>query len=254
MTGRKKPVGGTQTIRRALNVLRLLAEAPGPLTSTAVGKKIGIHQSSASRILRSLAEAGYVRKPDYHSFTVDLGILTLGADSIRHFPMSQESAPVLRSLANQIPGALVSLAALWDGQLIYLQRAQGGQEPLGISIGSFPIHLSSPGLRLLCELPDKAALKILEQSRRRYGWSRPTDRVPKDETAVLKAARSMVTNDCLALDRWQKDDRITVAIPINIPNAEPMAISIASNASSLTIDRACLILQQGRYALEALRP
>jgi DNA-binding IclR family transcriptional regulator len=241
-------------LTHGLEVLRLLAEADGPVTATEIAAKVGLHQSSVSRVLRSLRAAGYVRKPAYHSFGVDLGILTLGGTALRHFGFIHKVLPALQHLAEEARGLQVSLVTLWQGQLIYFARTQRGHEAILLHVGGFPLHMSSSALRLLIDQPAPAALRALAQSRLRYGWSRPTSAVPRSPSAVLAAARKLLRHDCLILDRWQSDTLVSASIRCNEAAVEagwPLVLALSGPGQTLPQDQWLLQLANGRRAVEA---
>lgn len=244
-------LGQTKALTHGLEILRLLVEANVPLTATEIAKKVGLHQSSVSRILKTLAVAGYVRKPDYHSFAVDFGVLTLGGNAIRNFAIANKPKAALAELAERSHGLLVSLAALWRGQVIYFLRMQKGHEPVVFSAGGFPLHLSSPALRLMLEMPHADAVELLASSRKRYGWDRPSEKVPATADALLRCARGMLRHEGLILDAWQGPERLSAAIPVEVPGAAPAALAISGPRDAASHETILLLLQEGRRAVEA---
>ncbi|HYF50000.1 MAG TPA: helix-turn-helix domain-containing protein [Planctomycetota bacterium] len=242
---------GLKALTHGLDALRVLIEARGPLSSTEIGERIGLHQSTASRILKTLMNAGYVRKPDYHSFTIDYGVLTLSSAARAHFPLVETPRAAVQQLAEDADGLLVSLATIWKGQMIYFLRAQKGQDTISLSSGGFPLHLSSPALRLLLDESDDVALAALEDSRRRYGWERPTNAVPATPKALLAKARELLEHDCLLLENWQGEARLSAAIAVQIPGEPPAALALSGTSGALSSDRIRLLLQDGRRKVEA---
>ncbi len=238
-----------KALAHGLDALRVLIEARVPLTSTQIARKIGLHQSSASRILRALMEAGYVRKPNYQSFTIDYGVCTLSADADAHFPLARAPREALKKIAAQANGLMVTLATLWRGQLIYLLRAQEGHEMIGLSSGGFPLHLSSVALRLLIDQPRAVAIEALELSSQRYGWERPTDNVPLSPEECLLAAQRAVRSECLTLANWQSPGSISAAVPVNIPGHPQAALAIAGPSRLLAQERMAVLLRDGRDAV-----
>ena len=247
-------LGSSKALMHGLEILGVLAESGAPMTSTEIARRVGMHQSSASRILRTLRSAGYVRKPDYHSFAADYGLLTLCGRSVRQFPVVHRAKETMLALAERSHGLTLSLAILWHGQVMYLLRTQQNHEPIIISVGGFPLHLSSPAMRLLLDCPEKEALEVLNESQRRYGWDRPTERVPGSPKACLKAARALLRHDCLPLAGWQGAGRLSASIALTVEGEPPLALAISGSAESASIDSVLLLLQEGRHALEpALR-
>src|SRR3954468_19071527 len=103
----------SKALTRGLEILRLLAESNTPLSSTDIARRLGLHQSSASRILKTLSAAGYVRKPTYQSFTVGYGILTLGGRAVQNFPLMTKTRATITAIADQNSDFLITLATLW---------------------------------------------------------------------------------------------------------------------------------------------
>lgn len=239
-----------QALTRGLEVLRLVAEAQGPLTSTEIARRVGLHQSWVSRVLGTLIDAGYVRKPTYHGFAADYGVLALGGNSLRQFRYLTRPRQAMAALAARAPGMDVALATLWRDQLIYFSRSQSGHEPVPLSVG-FPLHLSSVALRLLIERPKREALSALADSRRRYGWERRTPSVPETGAAVLAHARATVQEDCVVLDGYLQPGHLGCAIPITVAGEAPAALALSGPAAALPIATVLELLHEGRRAIEA---
>jgi DNA-binding IclR family transcriptional regulator len=245
----KQSLGGSKVLTRGLEVLRLLIEAKGPVTSTDIAKKVGLHQSSVSRILNALMRAGYVRKPDYHSFAVNYGVITLSGNASSHFALSTKPRAVMEEMAERNPGTLVALGALWRGDLIYFLRVQNGQETIKACVMGWPLHLSSVAMRLLVDLPKDEAIEILDVSRRRFGWDRPTPAIPATAEGCLSAAKKRMLHDCMILSDWNNAGTTTAAIPLD--SQKDVRVCLAISGSNLPDQTsAILILQEGRRAVD----
>jgi DNA-binding IclR family transcriptional regulator len=203
-----------------------------------------------SRVLKTLALAGYVRKPGYHSFAADYGVLTLGGNALQQFAYSSKPGKAMAALAARAPGMQVALAILWRGQLLYFHRMQHGNESVPISVG-FPLHLSSVGLRMLIDLPKQEALAALKESRQRYGWERPTPQVPRRADETLELARGLVRHDTLVLEDYYQPGHLGCAIPITAKNEPQASLALSGPKELYPIDTVLLLLQEGRRAIEA---
>jgi DNA-binding IclR family transcriptional regulator len=246
--------GQTKALFHGLEALRLLVEADRPLTATEIARTIGIHQSSASRILKTLAVAGYVRKDGYHSFVADFGVLALGATAVGHFAFAHKPRVAMTALANEIEGLDVMLATVWRGEILYFLRMQRGHQPTLLSVGGFPLHLSSLALRLLLDRPEPEALELLRTSHARHGWDRPTENVPATEEEALSRARELVSHDGLILDHWYQRGIVSASIPIEAPGEPPAALALSGPSDTATHEKILVWLQQGRREVErALR-
>ena len=239
-----------QALTRGLEVLRVVSESRHPITSTEIARRVGLHQSWVSRVLKTLSLAGYVRKPDYHSFAADYGVLTLGGNAQHQFPYMTRPKKAMEAIAERCAGLNVALASLWRGQLIYFMRMQKGHEPVSLSVG-FPLHLSSVAMRLLLDVPKTQALEALKESKRRYGWERTTEQVARTPEEVLEFAKSTLRHDCVVLQGYYQANLLGCAIPVQSPGEPPGALALSGPLEQHRIDDVLLMLQQGRRDVEA---
>lgn len=202
---------GTKALAQGLEILRVLSEAPKPLSATAIAERLGVSVSTASRALGALTAAGYVRKPDYHSFAPSIGVVALAGNARGHFGLPAAQRMAMKAQA-RATGWLWTIGTVHGGQLIYLVRVGPDHEPVELGVGSYPLHLSVIAMRLLVDLPEDEALAALRASRRRYGWEQPTPVVPADEAACLAVARTAVNDGVLSLVDWQAQHRVAVAL------------------------------------------
>lgn len=208
-----------------LDILRILAEADAPLSATAIAERVGLHVSNVSRTLKVLIEHGYVRKPSYHSFAPDLGVLCLAGSAALRLPVIAESQAPLIAIA-QDSGIQATLAALHQDQLLYLQRAQTDGHCISAVAGGFPLHRSVVGLRLLLDLPAARAERILEAAARRSGWERPTAQTPANPMACLQQARERLQDGVLRTDHWDSPGEIAIAMTLQPAGLPPLALSL----------------------------
>lgn len=137
-----------QSVNRSLAVLRMLSEQ-GSMSATHLAQALGLHQSSASRLLRSLERNGFVYKPDFHSFALDYGVLLFAGLAMEHFEEVAASAKTCTELHRET-GYGVACTVLRERRLVYLAQIHpGADRPLTLIDNSdFPVYQSSPGLLL----------------------------------------------------------------------------------------------------------
>lgn len=208
-----------------LDILRILAEAEEPLTATAIAQRVGLHVSNVSRTLRVLITHGYVRKPSYHSFAVDLGVLSLAGSAVQQLPVLTRSRDCMQRAAQETL-LHASLATLHRDQVLYLHRCSPDGTCISAVAGGFPLHLSVVGLRLLLDLEEPRALTLLSSASQRYGWERPTARTPKDPEDCLAKARDCLRGPFLHTNHWDLNNEQAVAVPLSCPGYPPLAISL----------------------------
>ncbi|WP_328324450.1 helix-turn-helix domain-containing protein [Kribbella sp. NBC_00382] len=242
-----------QALARGLHVLQMLVESPEPLTTTEIARRLNLHQSSISRILTTLAQYGYVRRPSRGRFAPDFGLLSLAASTIPKFSLVTRPRAAMEQIAELCPGFSVTLGALWKGRMIYFLRTSTTAPTIDFVTSDFPVHLSAPGLRLLLDVPREEALTILRGSRERFGW-RGEDVVPSSEEAVLDFATAQVAHDVLILPGWSRRGDVGAAIPVQSPDEgqPPLALSLTGVAEpGIDPDTLRLWLHDGRRLLES---
>ena len=210
-----------EALARGLTVLRSLVDAGRPLSATAIAREMGLHQSSVSRLLATLA----VRKTAA-GFTPDFGVLSL-ASSIEQFPLIDRPRAAMQRIGEQAGGLNVSLGMLWRRQMIYFLRRLASGEMIDFWWSNYPIQVSAPGMRLLLDQPEEHALATLRTSRTRHGWYGNHDVLPATEDAVLAAARERTEHDVLVLRDWHKPGEMGAAIPIRADEPYPVALALS---------------------------
>lgn len=246
---RKPPSVGSQSLTRGLDILRRLVDAGRPMSQTELAEQVGLHQSSVSRILSALANAGYVRKVENRRFEPDFGVLTLSG-AVTNFPLVRRPREAMTDAARTRPGALITLSILWRGQILYFLRAAEGHDIVEFWGGGFPLHKSAPGMRMLLELPDEQALEMLRASRTRHGWPADSDATPTTEAEALRRARKLLDHDILILDGWNQKGEFGAATLIDYPAEYPVALSLTGRRNLAGDDEVRLWLHEIRRSVE----
>jgi len=115
-------VSGCQSVERAVAILEHFEDRP-LLSIGEVARELGVHRSTASRLLATL-EAGRLLELDETAggYRLGLGLVTLAGHVLNRFPVRACAAPVLRELRDST-GETAWLGVL-DGQRItYLDQA-----------------------------------------------------------------------------------------------------------------------------------
>ena len=151
--------GGVQSVDRAVAILDLLAERSAAGV-TEIADAIGVHKSTASRLLASL-EAGRLVEQTTHrgSFRLGFGLMRLAAPVSGRMDVTREGLPVLEALAAEV-GETVNLAVLRGTDVVNLEQVRG---PATITTVNWvgqptPLHATSSGKVLLAAFaPDDLA-------------------------------------------------------------------------------------------------
>lgn len=155
-----------QSLDRGLAVLKMLSRTPS-MTATAIAVELGIHQSSASRLLNSLLKAGFVRKPEFHSFALDYGALSFAGYALNCFPEIKTCTTACNQISSQY-GFNAAAGILRDERILYLTQISDNAAISILDDTGFPLHQSSLGLALACEKEKDDAKELITASLRRY--------------------------------------------------------------------------------------
>ena len=233
MSGGAAPV---QSVDRAITILKVLA-GQGELSITEIAAALGVHKSTAFRLLATLEAHRLVEQVnDRGRFRLGVGNLHLAGATTARMDVVSEARPVTRRLAADT-GETVNLTVRSEDSALYIDQAidQGGNGTLQSHnwIGQrIPLHATSNGKVLLSELPD-ADLALAVPRLQRF-----TDRtvVSRDGLREMLAG---VRRDGYALAVDELEEGLTAAAaPIRGHHGEIIAsISISGPSLRLTSER-----------------
>lgn len=90
---------GSQTLDRGLRALELLAEASGPISIASLAQELGVHRSSAYRVLRTLEDHRFVLRDEAGLVKLGPRLAALGRSAASS--LQQAALPELGELANE---------------------------------------------------------------------------------------------------------------------------------------------------------
>ncbi|MGH3438417.1 MAG: IclR family transcriptional regulator [Sciscionella sp.] len=148
-------VAGTQTIARALSVLRVLRDADGDVGVTEIARTVELHASTAHRIVRALVAAGYVvQNTQTERYRLGREAFLLGR-AAGHTLGFDEAMPILEQLA-EVTGESVNLVVRDGDRALVVLRVESQQplrfaQPAGTRI---PLYCTSTGKAMLAFADD----------------------------------------------------------------------------------------------------
>lgn len=173
--------GGVQSVDRALRIVGYLAEANGAdLSVTEIGRRLGVHKTTASRLAATLAHHGFIQRgPTTDQYRLGLRLVHLAASAIADFEPIHVARPALRDLAAQTEET-VTLGVLSGDRVVYVDQIMGGRSIVSHSwLGNSTLtHCSASGKVLLAWL-DEAELKAILPARLVQMTSRTIVSVPE---------------------------------------------------------------------------
>ena len=142
--------GGVQSVDRALSILFLLAR-DGELGVTQIGAELGVHKSTAFRLVSTLENYELVEQTSERGkFQLGVGVLRLAGATTGRLDLVRESRPVTADLAARV-GETVNIVLLSGRDALYVDQVSG---PSTLQTRNWvgqriPLHSTSNGKVLL---------------------------------------------------------------------------------------------------------
>jgi DNA-binding IclR family transcriptional regulator len=153
---------GVQSVERAVTILEILAGA-GETGVTELAVRIGVHKSTAFRLVTTLEQRGLVEQSeDRGKYRLGVGILRLAGATTARLDVVQEARPICRRLSADT-GETVNIAVLSDRSALYLDQFAGASALQSHNwVGQhIPLHATSNGKVLLGGLTDEEVDRLL---------------------------------------------------------------------------------------------
>ncbi len=215
-----------QSVDRALAILEILAET-GESGVTDIAVALGIHKSTASRLLSALLSRDLVEQvSDRGRFRLGLGVVRLAGAVTSNLEGVSGTRTVTKKLAADV-GETVNIAVLRGNQVFYVDQVAG---PNILSMRSWvgnthPTHCSATGKALTAWLSDAERLAARPTS-----WTQVTPHSitnAKELEAELKRVREQgyaVAREeleegliAIAAPIWDGHDRVIATVSISGP-------------------------------------
>ena len=153
----------SQSIQRAIDLIRRSAE--GPLSLTDAAELLDVHKSTALRVLQTLEAARFVRKTGAGTYVFGSGLIELSELTLNSMDLRPFATPLLRTLQRRT-GHTVHLAQLTGDEIIYIEKV-GSPTPTTIQLPSrvghaVSIYASAVGKVILAHLPRDERDRLLQ--------------------------------------------------------------------------------------------
>ncbi|MET8358951.1 IclR family transcriptional regulator [Micromonospora sp. NPDC005171] len=209
-----------QSIRRAIDLIRRSAEHPLSLTEAA--DVLGVHKSTALRILQTLESARFVRRTGAGTYVLGSGLIELSELALGSMDLRQPAAAHLRALQRET-GHTVHLAQLTGDEIIYIDKVDSpafDAVKLPSRVGrAVSIYASAVGKTILAYLPRQERDRLLSH----VVFERFTDTTFTDHDA-LEAELARIHDCGWAVDNGEHDAYVMcVAAPIRDSRGQVIA-------------------------------
>lgn len=152
----------SRTVAKAVVVLNELAEGPQPLS--ALAESVGVHSSTALRMIQPLVEAGLVARGGDGKYRLGLRLAELGQQVIDNLDLRATAREHLLPLA-EATRATVHLAQLIDDSIIYVDKIESSATMRTWSrIGRpVPLHTSAVSKAILADLNPAVRDRLIDE-------------------------------------------------------------------------------------------
>ena len=153
---------------RALRSLELIAEN-GELGVTDLGRRLGVHKATASRLAATLASHGFVeRDPHTDRYRLGFGLIRLAGAAMAGLDLVRTARPLVEDLAERTRET-VNLGVLSAGDVIYIDQATGARSIVSVSwVGRrTPVHATAAGKAILAFASEADQQRLLSGPLRR---------------------------------------------------------------------------------------
>ncbi|NEE11768.1 helix-turn-helix domain-containing protein, partial [Streptomyces sp. SID7499] len=111
----------SQTVDRALSILPLLAQGPADLGQ--VAERLGVHKSTALRLLRTLHEHGLVYRQEDQRYRLGARLFALAQEAVENLDVREIAHSHLVAL-NDRCGHTVHLAVYEEQEVLYIDKVE----------------------------------------------------------------------------------------------------------------------------------
>jgi IclR family acetate operon transcriptional repressor len=180
--------GSLQSVNRALTALELVADA-GEIGVSELGRQLGVHKATASRLAAVLAERGLLeRDPLTDRYRIGFGLVRLAGAAMSGLDLVRLARPILETLAERAREAS-NLGVRSGDDVVYVDQISGSRSIVTVSwVGRrTPMHCTSNGKVLLAFAEDTDRDRVLGEPFERYTDHTITE--PDDLRHELDAVR-----------------------------------------------------------------
>jgi len=151
-----------RSVDRAASLLLALGECQGATGVTELARRLGLHKSTASRLLATLQRRGLVEQDESGKYRLGMVVIRLAERAERSLDLRRLAMPDLERLA-RLTRETASLAILDGDQALPVAQADG---PNLIAVGDWtgratPLHGVAAGKVLLAAMAERDVLRIV---------------------------------------------------------------------------------------------
>jgi IclR family acetate operon transcriptional repressor len=239
-----------RSVDRAASLLLALGDSAGEAGVTELARRLGLHKSTASRLLATLERRGLVEQDEETGkYRLGLVVIRLAERAERTLDLRGIAMPELERLA-RLTRETTGLGALEGDQLLTVAQADG---PNLIAVGdwtgrSTPLHCVASGKVLLAALAEREVLRVVRKGLAAYTERTITELEPLLEELARVRRRGYAT----AIGEFELGLNAIAAPVHDARGAVIAAVDIWGPAFRLTPRRIPELASQAREAAAAI--
>jgi len=225
----------TQSVDRAIAVLRAFTASEPVLGVTELGRKLGLHKSTVHRLLASLERGGLVdRDPGSRKYRLGIGLTELGYTVLSHRRLPHVVLPYLRYLADTLEEMSYLAVQIRDATLTVLQVPSPHMVQSVTRFVRGPLYCTATGKAFLGRMTDAEVQNVVAK-----GLVRFTDRTITDPGALREEVQKVREQGyATAFEEYAVGEN-AVAVPIGAPGHDlRAAIGLVGPAFRFTATKA----------------
>ncbi|WP_190813338.1 IclR family transcriptional regulator [Saccharopolyspora pogona] len=226
IAAKSEPRTQTQAVDRALSMLVLLAQR-GPAGVTELARELGVHKSTASRLMTALEKHRFVERIGPRGrYRLGFGIVRLAGATAAKLDIAGESRPICARLASELRGTVSLSVFEGGGATAVVQEPSTERNWIGLRV---PLHATASGKVLLASFGFEEIDDALKQPLRRFTAHTVTSR-----GALLADLNRVRDRGWAAASGEFEPDLHTVAVPVRGPGGRIAgALSVSADEAHL---------------------
>jgi len=149
-----------RSVDRAASLLIALGESEGEAGVTELARRLGLHKSTASRLLATLQKRGLVQQDDDSGkYRLGLAVVRLGGHAEKTLDLRAIALPELESVARSVRET-TTLGVLEGDSVITIAWSDASGMGHDRTGRNMPLHATAPGKVLLSNRPEREVIRL----------------------------------------------------------------------------------------------
>jgi DNA-binding IclR family transcriptional regulator len=149
-----------RSVDRAASLLIALGEWDGEAGVTELARSLGLHKSTASRLLATLQKRGLVQQDeDSGKYSLGLALVRLGGQAERTLDLRSAAMAQLRDVALSVKET-TTLGVLEGDRVVTIASSDASGKGHDRGVRYLPLHATAPGKVLLSNRPEREVIRL----------------------------------------------------------------------------------------------